>query len=195
MIHHAIKARKSTVLFDPQPISEDELNTLFEAARWAPSSRNAQPWRFIYSRRGEDFYKTMYDCLIDSNRQWAGNAPILLATVAQTVSEYKQRPNKYAWHDTAMAYSNIVFQATTMGLSLHPMGGFDREKATKVLEIVPPFEIVAMAALGRKSESSDFPENLIERENSERKRKPLSDLVFHGKLHNPHNLQGGRGVD
>ena len=185
MLHEIIKNRKSTVLFDSErELKIDLLEELFETARWAPSSMNLQPWRFIYAQKTDDGYKNILACLASNNQEWAKNAPVLIVTVAQVISDYKDRNNTYAWHDTAMAYASLVLHATSMGLSLHPMGGYDREKLIKATAIPERYEPVIVAALGYKADHNKFPSHLINRENSPRNRKPLTDILFRDRFGN-----------
>lgn len=183
MIHELIAKRKSTVLFSPEPVDTETINSLFEAARWAPSSLNQQPWRFVYAHKGDPFYPTMLSCLNQTNQVWAKNAPLLICVIAQTIADYKNRVNPYAWHDSAMAYANLVFQAVSMGLAAHPMGGFNREKTIQALEIPDRYEPVIFAAVGFKSSDEDFPTDLLDREKKERKRNQLREFVFRGKFY------------
>lgn len=182
MIHKLLANRRSTVLFSSKSIDSNTVNTLFEAARWAPSSMNQQPWRFIYALRGDTYYSDLLSCISPKNQKWAKNAPLLLCTIAQTISDYNDRENIYAWHDTAMAYANLVVQATSLGLSAHPMAGFDREKSKQFLEIPERYEPVTFAAIGFKSSSQEFPGDLIDRENNSRTRKEIQEFVFHGRF-------------
>lgn len=184
IIHDLITKRRSTVLFSERTVGINTIISLFEAARWAPSSLNQQPWRFIYAHKEDSFYLTLLSCLSPKNQEWAKNAPLLLCTIAQRVSDYKDRENIYAWHDTAMAYTNLVFQAISMGLSAHPMGGFDKEKTIQLLEIPERYEPVTFAAIGYKSSSDAFPDKLLKRENIKRTRKELHEFVFLGKFLN-----------
>ena len=160
----------------------ETIQKLFEAARWAPSSLNQQPWRFIYALNGDSHYNGLLACLAEKNQQWAKNAPILMITIAQVISDYKDRQNIYAWHDTGMAYANLVFQATSQGLFLHPMGGFDREKTRLVANIPERFEPVIFIAIGYKSDSKDFAPELINRENNKRHNKNTSVKLENRRL-------------
>jgi nitroreductase len=184
MIHDVILKRRSIVLFSSRHIKPEILKNLFEAALWAPSSNNLQPWRFIYGIKGDRFYDSLLSCLFPPNHVWASNAPVLLLTLAQGISDYNNQENIYAWHDTGMAYSNLVFQAISVGLSIHPMGGFDREKTRFLTAIPEGYYPVVFAALGYMSDSRDFTADLIEREDRQRMRKPLSEIIFHGKYGN-----------
>ncbi len=177
-IHELIESRRSTVLFSDKTIDKDSIESLFEAARWAPSSRNQQPWRFIYVLKNDPDFVDWLECLNEKNREWAQNASMLILTVAQVISDYKKRENTYALHDTAMAYSNLVFQAVYLGISVHPMGGFEKEKIKNLVLIPTGYEPLVVAAVGYKSKSSNFSENLLERENSLRKRKSINEIVF-----------------
>jgi nitroreductase len=184
MLHEIIRKRRSTVLFSSKPIDNEILIELFEAARWAPSSNNLQPWRFIYAVKDDSYYNKFLDCLNERNQTWASRAPVLLITVAQTLTD-DNRENIYASHDTGMAYSNLVFQLISHDLFIHPMGGFNREKARLMSEIPANYEPIIMAALGYLSESSDFDPILIEKEKRQRIRKPLTEIAFHGRFGSP----------
>jgi nitroreductase len=184
MLHDYISHRKSTVLFSPEPIYGDVINELFEAARWAPSSMNAQPWRFVYALKKDPWFDTMLACLDAKNQEWAKNAPMLMLTCAEVIFEHNNRENIYAWHDTGMAYANFVFQATSLGLSVHPMGGFNRELAREAVQLPANIAPVAMVAIGYKSDSTDFAPHLMNKENRQRVRKPLVEIVFQGRFGN-----------
>ena len=181
MINKVIAARKSSVLFIPRKLDEEIVNDLFEAARWAPSSNNEQPWRFIYALHGESYFLELLQCLNESNRIWVKNTSMLMLTVAKTVIEYNGSKNRYALHDTAMAYSNLVFQAVSMGLTIHPMGGYNIDKARITAGLPESFEPVIFAAVGYRAEPDGFPPELIAKENKERIRKPLEEIAFHGR--------------
>ncbi len=180
MINKLITDRYSPVLFDPGAVGEEKVNMLFEAARWAPSSRNEQPWRFIYAHRNDDVFEDMLSTLFDENRIWAQNAPLLILSIAKTTFTYKGKPNYYAFHDTGMAVANLLIQATDMGLYVHQMGGYDKEKARDLLNIPEGYQPVAMIAVGYKGNPEEMPEELRKRDKAERKRKFRSELVYRG---------------
>jgi len=181
-IHELILNRRSTVLFSDKPIAENIIESLFEAARWAPSSMNQQPWRFIFVVKDNPEYADWLVCLNEKNREWARHSFLLLLTVAQIISDSNNKENVYAVHDTAMAYSNLVFQAISSGLSAHPMGGFDKEKIRQLTKLPNGYEPLTIAAIGYKSDSKDFPSHLLERENSIRKRKSVAEISFMGQF-------------
>jgi nitroreductase len=182
MLNDLILKRRSIVLFSDVPIKKETILELFEAARWAPSSSNIQPWRFVYSIKDDPWYNTLLACLDDKNQEWAKNAPMLMLTCAEIISGLNNRENIYAWHDTGMAYANLVFQALSVGLSVHPMGGFDRKLAREAVQLPTNYEPVAMVAIGYKSESTGFASHLIDKENRQRVRKSLVEIVFQGRF-------------
>lgn len=182
MVHKFIYSRRSPVLFADKPIDDSILESLFEAARWAPSSNNQQPWRFIVAKKeNEDDYNRLFDCLARGNQLWAKNVPLLILSIAETISSYNQKLNKYAFHDVGLAVSNLIFQATSSGLFVHQMGGYDNKKARDVLKIPSGYEPVAMIAVGYLADSDkNFPDELKTRERKQRTRKPLSQTIFNG---------------
>lgn len=183
IINKLITDRFSPVAFDPGTVGEEKVNRLFEAARWAPSSRNEQPWRFIYAHRNDDVFEDMLSTLVEGNRIWAQNAPLLILSVAKTTFSNNDKPNHYALHDTGMAVANLLIQATDMGLYVHQMGGYDKEKARNVLNIPEGYQPVAMIAVGYKGNPEELPGDLGSRDRAVRKRKPRSELVFRGGWH------------
>ena len=128
-LSNLITDRWSPVAFDSRAVDYEKIHLLFEAARWAPSSNNAQPWRFIYATREMPDFKVFLDLLSEYNRQWASNAPLLVMPLAQVISTYKNRPNRLAFYEAGMAVGNLLVQATAMGLVVHQMNGSDFEKA------------------------------------------------------------------
>jgi nitroreductase len=182
-IHKDIINRKSIVAFSDKDINQDDLELLFEAAKWAPSSRNQQPWRFIYARKNMKEYEVLFDLLNDTNKLWAGNAPVLVLSIAETISSYKQRPNYYAFHDLGLAMGNFLLQATSLGIYVHQMGGFDKDRAKSDLNLPDGFEPGAMIAIGYPGDVENIPEEVRHKDSAERKRKKLDEFVFKGKWH------------
>ena len=180
-INELIGKRRSTVIFSGKPMEEDILKTVFEAARWAPSSNNQQPWRFIIGRKqDETVFAKMCSLLHPFNQVWACSASVLMLSVAETISSYNNRENKHARHDVGLAEGNLMIQAVSMGLVVHPMGGFDAEKAKDVLHIPEGFEPVIMIALGYPGNPADFPEEIRVKDARKRVRNPLDSFVFNG---------------
>lgn len=177
-----IEKRRSTVSFSNKPIEGQKIHLLFEAARWAPSSYNEQPWRFIYGvKDDENSYQKLFDCLMEGNREWVKNAPMIVLSVAKKDFTLNGNPNFYARHDVGMATENLMIQAVQMGLMVHPMGGFDKNKAFTDLSIPEGFEPVAMIAVGYPGELNDLTEDLRKREQGKRVRKAQDEFVFRGQ--------------
>lgn len=182
-LHEIIRQRWSPVAFDPRPIPRSVLGSLFEAARWAPSSYNEQPWCFCVATQAEPTeFATLLSCLMEANQVWARHAGALVISCAQLALKRNQKPNRYAWHDTGLATQNLLLQATAQGLIGHPMGGFDATRARDVLQIPESHEPVAAIALGYPlDDRSQLPDDLLQREEAARVRKPLTDMVFTGR--------------
>jgi nitroreductase len=161
-----------------EKISDEELMTLFEAARWAPSSYNNQPWRFIYAKRETDEWKKLFDLMGDFNRSWTKNAAALIVVVSYNNFSNGKRARTHSF-DTGAAWENLALQASIMRLVAHGMEGFDYEKAQKELSIPNDHTVECMIAIGRPGKKEDLPQELQVREVMS-DRKPLKELVFHG---------------
>ncbi|AKD03759.1 nitroreductase family protein [Pontibacter korlensis] len=180
-IHTLIENRWSPRAFSNESVSDEQMEALFEAARWAPSAMNEQPWRFIYAtKEDEAAFKQLADCLVEGN-SWAKKASVLFVSIAKKSYDFNGDPNAYAWHDVGLATGNLLLQATELGLHVHLMGGFNAAKAKEVLGIREGFEPVSMGAVGYVGDPESLPENLKAREMAPRQRKPLNELVFKGE--------------
>jgi len=170
-IESFIKDRWSPRNFSSKPVSKETLLLLLESARWSPSSRNEQPWRFFIATKDEpEAYQRIFNCLGAYNQSWAITAPVLLVSVAKMVLERDGLPpNHSAKHDVGLAIGGMMAQATSMGLYARQMGGFDKAMAKEVLGIPDNFEAVTVTAFGYLDEGETMPE---------RARQPLSALVF-----------------
>jgi nitroreductase len=174
-----IAERWSPRAFQTRPVEAEKLLALLEAARWAASSRNLQPWHFIIATQQDTGgYARMLDCLNERNRQWAQHAPVLLLVVAEVVNS--GMTNRTALYDTGLAVGNLTLQATADGLALRQMGGFDRDLARRVYQIPDTHEPICVLALGYRGDPDLLPDDLRERELAPRDRKPLSDFVYNG---------------
>jgi nitroreductase len=184
-IHDLIRNRWSPRAFDSRPVEPEKLCSLFEAARWAPSSSNAQPWSFIVAAKEDpsNFAKIL-DCLVEQNQAWAKNAPVLALSVAAMNFEKNQQPNRHAFHDVGQAAANLALQATALGLEVHQMAGILPDKARDLFAIPDGYEAVAGIALGHPDDPASLPEPLRARELAPRTRKPLESFVFTGKWGN-----------
>jgi nitroreductase len=176
-----IRARWSPRAFDAaRPVSRDAQHQLFEAARWAPSSGNEQPWQFIVADRftSPDAFAAMLAALNASNQSWAQYAPVLLLAAAHPELEKSGQRNEFAWYDTGQAIALLTVQATSMGLGVRQMAGFDREKARVACDVAAPFEPVVMMALGYAGEAGALPnERHRASETQPRTRRPMPTFV------------------
>ena len=188
-IHDLLKRRWSPRAFSDKPVEAEKLRILFEAARWAPSSNNEQPWRFIVANKdNETEWSRLLACLVEVNRIWAHRAPVLILSVASLNFEDDSTPNRHAFHDTGMAVENLVLQATALGLSAHQMAGFDVEKARADLKIPSGYEPVAMIAVGYPGDPAQLSDRLRAREAQPRVRKPLTEFVYSATWEQPSPL-------
>ena len=162
-----------------EPLAEEELLTLFEAARWAPSSFNNQPWRILYARRDTEHWPVFFGLLAGGNRVWASDAAALLLFVSKETFDYNGKPSPTHSFDAGAAWENLALQASLRGLVAHGMQGFDYERARAELNIPEGFRIEAMAAVGRPGDPARLPEKLREREVPSG-RKPLSQITCEG---------------
>jgi len=179
-IHDLIAHRWSPRAFESKPVEPEKLRSLLEAARWAPSSYNAQPWYFIVGTKDNpENYKRVLESLIEFNQGWAKNAPVLALSVAKLKFD-DGKPNRHAFHDVGQAAANLSLQAEASSLSVHQMAGIDPEKARKLFNIPADYEAVAGIAIGYPGDPASLPEGLRERELAPRQRKPLDSFVFTG---------------
>jgi nitroreductase len=179
-VHELVARRYSPRAFTDQDVTLAEVMSLLEAARWAASCFNEQPWRFIVGLRSQtEIYQKLLGCLVEANRAWAAKAPVLMLSVACTHFAHNGKPNPHAWHDVGQASAGMAIQAAAMGLQLHQMAGFDSARARAQFAIPEGFEPVAVIAVGHPGDASLLPEPLRERENAPRQRRPVSDFV-HG---------------
>lgn len=179
LLHPLISTRKSTRAFSEKPVEPEKLRSILEAARWAPSASNIQPWRFVVAvkDRSED-HERMANLLFEGNRIWAEKASVLLLSVAQVTDAASGKANKFALHDVGLATENLALQATSMGLTAHLMGGFHVDRARATFNIPGEYEPVAIIALGYEGTAEFLPKTLIDRELAPRFRKPLSEIVY-----------------
>ena len=164
-----------------EPITEEELFTLFEAARWAPSSFNNQPWRILYARRDTGHWQLFFDLLVEFNQSWAKNAAALVLFISKTTFDHNGEPAATHSFDTGAAWENLALQATLKGLVVHGMQGFDYDKARTTLNIPDGFNVEAMAVIGKPGRKEDLPERMQEREAPSDRRK-LDGTAFEGPL-------------
>jgi nitroreductase len=179
-IHPIILNRWSPRAMSGEKISEGELMSLFEAARWAPSSYNNQPWRFLYAKRETSHWPKFFDLLIDFNKMWCEKAALLGVVISEKIFEKTKKPSATHSLDTGAAWENLALEGTSRGLVVHGMQGFDYEKAKKTLRVPDEFEVLAMFAVGKKAPKETLPPDLQQKEVPSQ-RKKVSEIAFEGE--------------
>jgi nitroreductase len=179
-IDDLIASRWSPYVFADRPVPEEDLRSLFEAARWAASSYNEQPWRYIVATTADpEEFERILSCLVELNQAWAKHAPVLALGVVSSQFERNGNPNRVANHDLGLASANLTLEATKRGLSVHQMAGIEPERARELYHIPEPFEAFTALAIGYPGEA-DADDDLGKRDLSPRTRRPLAEFVFAG---------------
>ena len=185
-VHELFARRWSPRSFLDRPVESEKLRSALEAARWAASCFNEQPWCFIVARRDSgDEFRPMLECLMPGNQAWAATAGVLILSVARNTFTRNDQPNRHAFHDVGLATAQLVLQATDDGLSVHQMAGFDRDRARESYGIPEGFDPVAVIALGYRGEPDALSEELKARELAPRARRTQQEFVFSGAWGNP----------
>ncbi|HVB87091.1 MAG TPA: nitroreductase family protein [Candidatus Dormibacteraeota bacterium] len=185
-IHEILTHRWSPRAFDARPVEPEKLRALFEAARWAASSYNAQPWYFIVATKDDPAnFNRVLECFVEFNQSWAKSAPVLAISVAGLKMQHNGQDNRHAFHDVGQAAATMALQATALGLQIHQMAGILPDKARDVFHIPEGFDAVAGIALGYPGDPAALPEQLREREVGPRQRKPAASFVFTGEWGKP----------
>jgi nitroreductase len=174
-------ARWSPRAMSGDPLADGEIRTLFEAARWAPSTYNEQEWRFLYARRDTPQWNTFFDLLVEGNQAWCKNAAMLVVILAHKVFSKNGKPNPVHLFDSGCAFENLALQGTAMGLVVHGMQGFDYDKARTALKVPDDYAVAAMFAAGRPGPLSNLPEQMREKEKPS-DRKPVDEIICEGKF-------------
>jgi nitroreductase len=178
-IEELLKRRWSPRAFADRPVEPERLLSLWEAARWAASTANQQPWYFIVATKEDAAeYARLLSCLRENNQQWASHAPVLMVSVAKLTFDANGQPNRHAFHDVGLAVANLILQATALGLGVHQMAGFYPDRVREIYEVPEGFEPVAGIVLGYPGDPATLPEDLRNRELAPRTRKPLEAFVF-----------------
>ena len=180
-VHDLIRDRWSPRAFSDRDVPRDVLQSLFEAARWAPSCYNEQPWAYLVATRDDkESFAKLLSVLVEFNANWAKSAPVLAIAVAELAFAKNNTPNRNAQYDTGAASALLSLEATAHGLAVHQMAGFDAEKARQVFGIPAGWEAIAALAIGYPGDPDSLPQPLREREVAPRTRKPLSEFVMAG---------------
>lgn len=176
-LHPVLNERYSPRAFRERDLSEDELDLLLEAARWAPSSMNEQPWRFLVARKGTKGHAELLATLVPSNAVWADKAPLLILTMVQRTFQRNGQPNIHAWYDLGGAVASLTTQATALGMGVHQLGGFSAPAARERFAVPEELDLVCVLAVGFPGDAAMLPDQLRAREEQRSPRKPLSELV------------------
>lgn len=180
-IQETLATRWSPYGYDSRPLPAADLQSLFEAARWAPSAFNEQPWRYLVAmRQDSEAFEQLLSCLVEPNQQWARQASALVITVASLNHERNGKPNATALHDLGLASANITHEATSRGLMVHQMSGILPDRARELYGIPEGFQAVTGLAIGFEADSDGLPDGLKERDTAPRSRRPQGEFVFAG---------------
>lgn len=177
-IHPLIAQRWSPRSFSQQPVDPEALVTLFEAARWSASCYNDQPWNFLVATQEDPAYQKLFECLVPANQVWVKHAPVLGSAIAQTTFKRNGKPNDWALYDLGQAMATLAIQATSMGLFVHQMAGFDPEKLIQTFHLDPIFKPMVLFVIGYPGDPETLPTDLQTSEVGPRSRYPLSQFVF-----------------
>jgi nitroreductase len=173
-----IKNRFSPRAFSDKAITLDDVNTVLEAASWAPSAMNEQPWRYhVALKSNQTGFQKLVDLLVPGNTPWAKNASALVLCTTKLTYSQNQQPNGSTFHDTGMANQNLLLQALSMDIYAHVMGGFDKEKSKQVFNISNDYQPICIIALGYLGNAETLTTGFKERELAARTRKPLAEVV------------------
>jgi nitroreductase len=185
-VHDVIAQRWSPYAYSDRAVADEDLRALFEAARWAASSYNEQPWRYIVAtRETPEEYEKLLSCLVEGNQGWARGAPVLALGLASLKYARNGKPNRHALHDLGQASANLCVEATARGIAVHQMGGIVPARAREIYGIPEDVDVVTGLAIGYAAEGDEVPEPLREGEAKPRPRKPLGEILFSGKWGQP----------
>lgn len=179
-LHPVINGRYSPRAFSDRAVTDAELDLVLEAARWASSSMNEQPWRFLVTRRGEEGHQALLHVLNPSNNVWADKAPVLILSLVDRFLSRNGQENFHARHDLGLATAQFSAQATALGMGVHILGGFNALAAREAFAIPEQYDLVSVLVLGFPGDADKLTENLKEREQRRSPRRPLSELVHYG---------------
>lgn len=174
----ALAHRWSPRAFKDTPVSTNDLKIILEAARWAASSGNSQPWRFLVGVQGSETHHKIFETLVGFNQGWAGKPGVLILGFAES-KDAKGNPSGYATYDLGQAAVSLILQATALGLATHSMAGFDHGAARKAFDLGDEYALGAVIAIGHQDDPSALAnEQMVQREIAPRERKPLSEIAL-----------------
>ncbi|MGB5440555.1 MAG: nitroreductase family protein [Gammaproteobacteria bacterium] len=185
-IHALLQKRWSPRAFSGKTVSTEALGSLFEAARWAASCYNEQPWRYIVARKEDTAeYDRLMSCLVEGNQAWAMQAPVLMLAVTKKTFTFNDKPNAHARHDLGLATAGMMLQAAALDLYMHAMGGILPEKAAELYRVPDDFQVATGIALGYLGDPDSLAEPMKTTELEARVRKPLEEIVFASSWEKP----------
>lgn len=188
-VHDIIRNRWSPRAFAPTPVPADALVSVMEAGRWAASSNNVQPWRFVVGTTADpDAHAALVKAFNVRNQRWTQFAPVLMVVLARRTAENDDKPNAHAWYDTGAAVAQMAAQATALNLRMHQAAGIDRDYIRAELAVPADYDIIAGLALGYQGDPSALPDDLAARETEPRKRRALAETFFTGRFGAPLKL-------
>ena len=188
-IHDLLAKRWSTRAFDAsKPVTREQIASLLEAARWAPSCNGDEPWRYLIWNKAADAagWQKAFDCLSAGNQAWVKNVPLLMLSCAGSKFGFNGKPNRWTQHDTGAASVSLALQAVALGFAAHQMGGFDADKARAAFAIPAEYTPMAMIAVGYQADPSVLPDDVKAKELVPRKRKPLAECFYTGGWGKPY---------
>lgn len=184
-IHPIIKQRWSPRSYTGKPVPVESLQKIFEAARWAPSSFNEQPWRFIVGSKGDGTWEKIFNTLVAFNQQWAGSAPVLALAFGKKTTTRNNKPNPVFQYDVGQSVAYLTLQAMHEGLFVHQMGGFNAGEAAQVFNIPDDYQVLTAFTIGYLGSPNMLDENLAEMETTERQRLEPEKIVFQDSFTKP----------
>ena len=185
-VHPLIASRWSPYCYSTKSVSDEDLRAILEAARWAASSYNEQPWRYILARSSDAAaHEKLLSCLVEGNQAWAKFAPVLMIGVTMLTFVRNAKPNRAAQHDLGLAAGNICLEATARGLFVHQMIGIIPERVRELYALPADAEALTALAIGYLGDGTEQPEALRERDRMPRTRKPLAEIVFEDTWQQP----------
>lgn len=188
-IQQLLSRRWSPYAFSDREISTEDLRSLFEAARWAPSANNEQPWSYLVAVRSDaEAFERLLSCLVEANQLWARHAAVLALGIVRETFTRNGKPNAAARHDLGLAAGNLLAEATARGFAVHQMAGILPDRARDLYAIPEHSTALTALAIGHTGDPASLPEGLRERDLTPRTRKPLAEFVFGGRWGEPSNL-------
>jgi nitroreductase len=179
LILEIIQERWSPYAFSSSPVEEFKIKAMFEAASCAPSCNNEQPWAFVYTTQDDkDVFNDYLGFLVEGNRIWVKDAYAIVISMARTNFSHSGKPNRWAFHDTGMAVSNLLLQALALDVYVHQMGGYSIEKVKEYFKLGNDIEPVAMMAVGYLGDGANLSPELLKRDENRRPRKPITEFVY-----------------